>query len=418
MSDIEDILTWDHLPLEPLLRVFSFLQPLELCRVSAVNHHWRECGNRDEVWKPLCSVWISSPKELTKNNLQGLPYKEVYMSYSNEWKRYSQCYTKVKRTWDTIIGWLEKHHPEIIETLQPGASEQEIDDFETETGLRLDDEMRCSYRMFNGQKSKINIRHGLFGGYKCYDFHVNLRLMSLASMKAIHNQIKQSEEDIPLLYHLLPVARSYNALKHLFVVGKDLPVPYHKGRVIEFNQTFEDVFPVADNFLKLLTDYADNLTSGNFAITESNGPKEINRYPHIRGVSNAVTNGVDITSCPLFVPERSSVNPPNYFFAYKIIMKMDKSYPKEATCKLTTRHWVIRDANNRNDEVQGPGVIGMYPEMYPGAYFEYESCCPLATPSGRMGGSFQMRVRATGTEFDAVVADYHFNSPAPLPKFG
>jgi hypothetical protein len=51
---------------------------------------------------------------------------------------------------------------------------------------------------------------------------------------------------------------------------------------------------------------------------------------------------------------------------------------------------VITSADGQVQEVRGRGVIGLFPVMEPGAYFEYESCCPQPAPRGTMKGSFTM----------------------------
>jgi ApaG protein len=73
--------------------------------------------------------------------------------------------------------------------------------------------------------------------------------------------------------------------------------------------------------------------------------------------------------------------------------------------QLVSRHWIIRDAAGREQEVRGPGVVGAQPVLEPGQAFEYTSFCPLPTSSGTMHGSFQM-VTAEGEGFDAAVAPF------------
>jgi ApaG protein len=87
----------------------------------------------------------------------------------------------------------------------------------------------------------------------------------------------------------------------------------------------------------------------------------------------------------LYVPEANSNG--RYFFTYQCnaeyVADDDKRY------RLTTRQWNIRDATGHADAVRGPGVVGLYPEMYRGCpRFTYQSCCPLPTPTGTMGGAF------------------------------
>lgn len=59
---------------------------------------------------------------------------------------------------------------------------------------------------------------------------------------------------------------------------------------------------------------------------------------------------------------------------------------------FTTHACLAADGTGREEEVRGPGVIGKYPEMYPGAFFQYASCCPIPTRTGSMRGTFEARV--------------------------
>ena len=121
-----------------------------------------------------------------------------------------------------------------------------------------------------------------------------------------------------------------------------------------------------------------------------------------------------MTCSPLFVPERSAVAPePSYFFAYRIKISMDNDQKTSDSCTLTSRHWVITDGNGKVEQVQGSGVIGLFPEMYPGARFEYASCCPMVTPTGTMGGTFQF-VKKDGEVVDIVVPQFKFVAPSPV----
>ena len=62
-------------------------------------------------------------------------------------------------------------------------------------------------------------------------------------------------------------------------------------------------------------------------------------------------------------------------------------------CRLTTRTWRCFDGPAADPEViTGPGVIGLYPEMYPGApSFHYVSCTRITHATGHMEGSFRFR---------------------------
>jgi len=80
---------------------------------------------------------------------------------------------------------------------------------------------------------------------------------------------------------------------------------------------------------------------------------------------------------------------------------------------LISRHWIITDANNKVEEVQGLGVVGEQPMLKPGEAFEYTSGCPIATPVGSMRGSYQC-VAEDGTRFDAPIPEFLLSMPRTL----
>jgi uncharacterized protein affecting Mg2+/Co2+ transport len=238
-----------------------------------------------------------------------------------------------------------------------------------------------------------------------------MSLMPLESVRDNYRMVQKSR--VPWLCHCAPIVRSFNNSKLLFLVVKEFQagkLHLQPGWIIEGSHN--DIFLVARSFVELLEDLANNLESGNYSLGKQ---KNIVRYP-CKNVPSAITRGVKITASPLFVPERSSVNPPNFLFAYRIRMEMDSKEPESRTCQLATRHWEIVQGNQNPEIVDGPGVIGKYPKMYPGAIFEYASCCPIRVPTGKMGGWFQMVVSATGESFDAVVPEFQLVTPTVLPQ--
>jgi ApaG protein len=81
--------------------------------------------------------------------------------------------------------------------------------------------------------------------------------------------------------------------------------------------------------------------------------------------------------------------------------------------QLISRHWIIRDATGRVEEVTGAGVVGDQPVLEPGESYEYTSGCPLATPFGSMRGTYQM-VTAGGSHFDAQIAEFMLREPGAI----
>ncbi len=58
--------------------------------------------------------------------------------------------------------------------------------------------------------------------------------------------------------------------------------------------------------------------------------------------------------------------------------------------KLISRYWNIIDGDGNTEDIYGPGVVGQQPWIKKNENYEYISYCPLKTPIGKMGGSFQM----------------------------
>ena len=110
-----------------------------------------------------------------------------------------------------------------------------------------------------------------------------------------------------------------------------------------------------------------------------------------------------------YIERQSDPNQDRYVFAYTVTIINKGDIPAQ----LVTRHWVIRDANNKVEEVRGEGVIGEQPLLSPGKGFTYTSGTMIATPVGTMGGSYQM-IAEDGTQFDANIPDFTLSMPRTL----
>ena len=78
--------------------------------------------------------------------------------------------------------------------------------------------------------------------------------------------------------------------------------------------------------------------------------------------------------------------------------------------QLLSRHWMITNARGELTEVKGPGVVGEQPVLKPGESFEYRSGAPLDTPSGMMGGAYQMESES-GERFDIEIPTFSLDLP-------
>ena len=66
--------------------------------------------------------------------------------------------------------------------------------------------------------------------------------------------------------------------------------------------------------------------------------------------------------------------------------------------------------NGSEQEVRGEGVVGEQPILNPGEKFEYTSGTPLSTPSGFMGGYYEMET-TKGKKFEAIIPQFSLDSP-------
>lgn len=106
----------------------------------------------------------------------------------------------------------------------------------------------------------------------------------------------------------------------------------------------------------------------------------------LRTGSETVTAGVRVKIQSTYRPAESSPQHGQYFFSYQVVITNES----DEVVQLRHRHWVIRDANGKVEEVRGPGVVGVQPILLPGKSFEYDSACPLRTPMGTMEGEYEM----------------------------
>jgi len=110
-----------------------------------------------------------------------------------------------------------------------------------------------------------------------------------------------------------------------------------------------------------------------------------------------------------YVGEQSDPEHNRFVFAYTITIHNTGAVP----AKLLARHWIITDAEGRNQEVKGEGVVGEQPRLKPGEHFTYTSGTVLETPVGSMRGSYQM-LADDGMLFDAEIAPFTLSLPRML----
>jgi ApaG protein len=118
------------------------------------------------------------------------------------------------------------------------------------------------------------------------------------------------------------------------------------------------------------------------------------------------TNSILVVVETQFLEDHSTPDEDHYVWAYHVRIENVGS----DSVKLKTRQWHITDARGQQQNVSGEGVIGEQPVLDPGDAYEYASGVPLETPSGIMGGSYQMQSGA-GKLFDVEIPTFSLDSP-------
>ncbi|MFY3758180.1 Co2+/Mg2+ efflux protein ApaG, partial [Escherichia coli] len=108
----------------------------------------------------------------------------------------------------------------------------------------------------------------------------------------------------------------------------------------------------------------------------------------------------------LYVESQSLPEEERYVFAYTITIRNLGRF----NVKLLGRYWLITNANGRQTEVQGEGVVGEQPLILPGGEFQYTSGAVLETPLGTMEGHYEM-VDHLGQPFRTAIPVFRLAIP-------
>ena len=118
------------------------------------------------------------------------------------------------------------------------------------------------------------------------------------------------------------------------------------------------------------------------------------------------TKFVDIKVSTNYLPSRSDLSKPLFFFSYNITI----TNFNDETIQLLSRYWNITDGNGNVEEIRGPGVLGKQPFLKSGEQYEYTSYCPLPTDFGVMHGYFEM-ITESGRKFNAKISPFRLSTP-------
>lgn len=125
----------------------------------------------------------------------------------------------------------------------------------------------------------------------------------------------------------------------------------------------------------------------------------------------ATTRNIAVTVKPIYLEDQSSPEESHYVWAYQVTIENNG----RDTVQLLNRYWRIVDSLGRVQEVRGAGVVGEQPVLGPGESFEYTSGTPLPTPSGIMGGTYEMEGPG-GERFPVTIPTFSLDTPDATAK--
>jgi cell wall assembly regulator SMI1 len=185
----------------------------------------------------------------------------------------------VTAAWARIDAWLGRNAPDILDTLEPGATEKMIQDFEQRTGLKLPPDLRASYRRHDGADES-----DLFPALERDEMGYSLLTLSQAfrDWRLHAKRNKGGPGNAPDDFDCdrgvrreywndgwIPVATNGGGDYHCVDLG---PAPGGTaGQVIEWRHETNERRLVARSWARWLKDVADGLEDGTFACEEGSG---------------------------------------------------------------------------------------------------------------------------------------------------
>ncbi|XP_064490226.1 F-box only protein 3-like isoform X3 [Ornithodoros turicata] len=376
----------NDMPSEILINICAYLDYKDLVRCSRINRRLRDVCAHDAHWKRLCNkYWLET--ELPEDTTWKLHFFSLYRHL----RRYAHCYAQIKSAWQKIQHFMKENCPVIFQSIREGTSEERLDEAERKLGVRLPDDLRCSYRIHNGQRLASP---GLMGSMSIPS-HYRSEFMLDIETAVTGFQVLRSREGLegcmPLTFCLHSGQSQLIALR-----DTDGHVPF---TVFYPSHDPVDYFITGRSFSEWFTTYGEMLHRKEFVVLDS----QPYRFYHEPGCEQ-VTGHTRVKVATCFVPELSTINPPHFFHTYRITMSMSEEAPEQDSCQLETRHWIITDENGKEERVDGRGE---YPVMYPGAEFSWISCANLPTTYGNMKGHFVMRNLQTGDRIEVQCPVFH-----------
>jgi cell wall assembly regulator SMI1 len=184
----------------------------------------------------------------------------------------------VRITWNRLHRWFSRHIPEVLESLNPGASDQQIAELEAFTRRTLTDDVKQSLMIHNGQQ---DVTTGAVFGLLLLPIERICRSWEIvrrnpqdgAESKLVTSDPRGAVQLCDSHPGWIPLTDDWSG-NH---IGIDL-APGLKGawgQAIVFGQSEGRHYVAANSWAELLADIADELADGNFRVERSAGGGQI-----------------------------------------------------------------------------------------------------------------------------------------------
>ena len=226
-----------------------------------------------------------------------------------------------------------------------------------------------------------------FGTVHVYDMNVDLRLVREKSALTIDDNV------------LVAFAFCEDSfVTHCIDVGDETVYRHANGQLVA----------LADSLHEYLLEMALGITVGQYAWREADGdaPQCFSRFQALYGSGRAaVTGDISISVATLPIVEARML-------AYELSIDMSPDAPESASCVLETRDWVMWSSGQQVDDVHGPGVVGLYPELHPGTHFHYASLSQLSVDTRPIGDACSVDAMRASAAMDGFLTFRMLNSGA------
>ncbi|KAF8060480.1 SKIP16 [Scenedesmus sp. PABB004] len=173
--------------------IFARLPPADAARAACVHPLWRAGAGDDAVWRPHLAADFAATAPAGPDGAPAAGFRAAYAAWRGAYGDVAgPMLARALAAWGGLKAWLREHAPQVLETLNPGATPAQVAEAEAALGHPLPLALRCIYRVHNGQDLQLQqgpagappprLLLGLFGTLVFYDHVTSNALQPLADV--------------------------------------------------------------------------------------------------------------------------------------------------------------------------------------------------------------------------------------------